>query len=101
MHPQRPRDNLPPPLGSLDLGREIEVGEPQPQVSRVARHGSLEDGEGARLRRVGGGGADAQPLAAGGAQGVEGLLPCGVGEEVFYPRPGPEDEVFVVGAFGY
>jgi len=50
---------------------------------------------------VGGGGADAQPLAAGGAQGVEGLFPGGVGEEVLGAGAGAEDEVFVVGALGY
>lgn len=70
-------------------------------MTRMPRHGALKDGKSASLRCVGGGGADAQPLAAGGAEGIEGLLPGGVGEEVFYSGARAEDEVFVVGSFCY
>jgi hypothetical protein len=66
----------------------------------VPRRGALKDGKRARLRGVRRRGADAQAPAARGAEGVEALLPGGVGEEVGGAGARGEDEVFVVGALG-
>ena len=65
--------------------------------------GALKDAEGASVAGVGGGrvGAQVEAAAALGAQAVEGALPGDVGEEVGGLGARGEDQVFVVGAFGY
>lgn len=102
MQAQRPRDDPPPALGRLDGGRVREVVLPQRQRPRVAQDAALVDVEDAGVGRVRGRRvlADLLAGAALGAQPVERDLPGDVGLEVGRCAAGPEDEVFVGGAFG-
>lgn len=102
MQAQGARDDAPPALGRLDGGRVGEVVLPQQQGARVAQDTALVDVEDARVGRVRRRRVLADLLAGAAlrAQPVERDLPCDVGLEVRGRAAGPEDEVFVGGAFG-
>jgi hypothetical protein len=101
MQPQRARDDPPPALGGLGLGRKVEVGAPQRDVARVLEDGTLKDAKGARVAGVRARRADVEAPAALGAQPVQRPLPVDVGEEVGGLGAWGEDQVLVVGALGY
>ncbi|GJD00028.1 hypothetical protein ColKHC_08853 [Colletotrichum higginsianum] len=88
-----------PALRGLDIGRVGEVLEPKVLAPGVPADGALVDGEDARLARVlGDDVADLHALAALGAEGLEGVLPLGVGAEVVGFGAGGEDAVLEVAA---
>ncbi|KAJ0160496.1 hypothetical protein CTA2_7855 [Colletotrichum tanaceti] len=88
-----------PALRGLDVGRVGEVLEPEVLAAGVPADGALVDGEDARLARVlRDDVADLHALAALGAEGLEGVLPLGVGAEVFGFGAGGEDAVLEVAA---
>ncbi|WDK18584.1 hypothetical protein CGRA01v4_09869 [Colletotrichum graminicola] len=96
-HAQGAGHGAAPALGGLDFGGIGEVLEPEVLVARVAGDSAFVDGEDAGLGGVlGGDVADLHALAALGAEGIEGLLPLGVGAEVVGVGAGGEDAMLEV-----
>ena len=100
MHADSLGNDAAPALRGLDLGGEIEVGDPKGDAAGVFHDGALEDAEDAGLGGTGVGTADLETSAALGAETVHGTLPLDVGEEVGRLGAGGEDEMLKVGALG-